>query len=134
MPALFSPCLRRPICLAPVLLLSLGLLWPPLASAAPRPASKQAAKQTPKHAQPAHHAKGGKSGKSKHHAAAAPTGDLYASRADALQWADEAAALAWRKVAEHAEIQSKGRAEYYESYTLFAGTPTRVHHFNRDET
>ncbi|MFY7836509.1 MAG: antibiotic biosynthesis monooxygenase family protein [Novosphingobium sp.] len=50
------------------------------------------------------------------------------------EWADEAAALAWRKVAEHAEIQGKGRAEYYESYTLFAGTPTRVHHFNRDET
>ncbi|MBJ7445748.1 MAG: antibiotic biosynthesis monooxygenase [Sphingobium sp.] len=50
------------------------------------------------------------------------------------EWADEEAALAWRHVAHHAEIQGKGRAEYYESYTLFAGTPTRVHHFRRDET
>lgn len=47
------------------------------------------------------------------------------------EWADEAAALAWRRVAEHAEMQGKGRTDYYESYTLFAGTPTRVHHFDR---
>lgn len=50
------------------------------------------------------------------------------------EWADEAAALAWRRVAEHAEVQSKGRSEYYESYTLFAGTPSRTHHFNRQDT
>lgn len=49
------------------------------------------------------------------------------------EWADEAAALAWRKIAAHAEVQTKGRADYYESYTLFAGAPTRIHHFNRDE-
>ena len=42
---------------------------------------------------------------------------------------DEAAALAWRKVAEHAAVQAKGRAQYYESYTLFAGSPTRIHRF-----
>jgi len=34
------------------------------------------------------------------------------------EWADEAAA-----------VQAKGRAQYYESYTLFAGSPTRVHRF-----
>ena len=41
------------------------------------------------------------------------------------------AALAWRRVAKHAEMQAKGRDEYYEDYTLFAGTPTRLHRFSR---
>jgi len=49
------------------------------------------------------------------------------------EWADEAAALAWRRVAEHAEVQGKGRNQYYESYTLFAGTPSRIHHFDRQD-
>ncbi len=49
------------------------------------------------------------------------------------EWADEGAALGWRRVAEHAEVQGKGRSEYYESYTLFAGAPSRVHHFNRQD-
>lgn len=47
------------------------------------------------------------------------------------EWVDEAAALAWRRVAEHAEMQAKGRETYYEDYTLFAGTPNRVHRFSR---
>ena len=46
------------------------------------------------------------------------------------EWADEAAAQGWRKQADHAEVQSRGRAEYYESYTLYAGTPSRVHRFS----
>ena len=45
------------------------------------------------------------------------------------EWADEAAAQSWRKQADHAEVQSRGRAEYYASYTLYAGTPSRVHRF-----
>lgn len=45
------------------------------------------------------------------------------------EWRDEAAALAWRRVAEHAAVQARGRAEYYDTYTLFAGTPGRVHRF-----
>jgi heme-degrading monooxygenase HmoA len=49
------------------------------------------------------------------------------------EWASEAAALEWRRQAEHAEVQGRGRAEYYESYSLLAGTPTRVHHFTRPE-
>lgn len=49
------------------------------------------------------------------------------------EWHDEGAALAWRRVAEHAEVQGRGRAEYYESYTLYAATPARVHHFNRQD-
>ena len=47
------------------------------------------------------------------------------------EWADEAAALGWRRVAEHAQVQGKGRTEYYEDYTLYAGMPSRTHHFNR---
>ena len=47
------------------------------------------------------------------------------------EWQDEAAALAWRRVAAHAEMQRRGREAYYDSYTLFAGTPTRVHRFQR---
>lgn len=50
------------------------------------------------------------------------------------EWADENAALAWRRVDSHAQVQGRGRDAYYQSYTLFAGSPTRVRHFNRDET
>lgn len=45
------------------------------------------------------------------------------------EWADEAAARAWRRNAEHAEMQARGRERYYDSYTLFAGTPERIHRF-----
>lgn len=48
------------------------------------------------------------------------------------EWTDEAAARAWRRVADHAAMQDKGRQIYYDSYSMFAGTPNRVHHFNRD--
>ncbi len=47
------------------------------------------------------------------------------------EWQDEGAALSWRRVAEHAKVQAKGRAAYYESYTLYAGTPSRIHQFDR---
>jgi heme-degrading monooxygenase HmoA len=47
------------------------------------------------------------------------------------EWRDEAAARAWRRVADHAAMQDKGREIYYQSYTLLAGTPNRVHHFTR---
>ena len=49
------------------------------------------------------------------------------------EWESEAAALDWRRQAEHAEVQGRGRAQYYESYTLFAGTPSRIHYFRREE-
>ena len=49
------------------------------------------------------------------------------------EWADEASARAWRRVAEHAEVQGRGRAEYYESYTVFACDSPRVHHFTRED-
>ena len=49
------------------------------------------------------------------------------------EWADEASARAWRRVAEHAEVQGRGRAEYYESYTVFACDNPRTHHFTRED-
>jgi len=49
------------------------------------------------------------------------------------EWEDENAALAWRRVAEHSAAQSRGRAEFYEDYTLFACMHPRVHRFSRKE-
>lgn len=48
------------------------------------------------------------------------------------EWADEAAARAWGRHADHAAIQSKGRAGYYESYTLFACESPRIHQWTRN--
>jgi len=45
------------------------------------------------------------------------------------EWADEASALRWRQQTEHAEMQARGRQDYYATYTLFAGTPSRIHRF-----
>jgi heme-degrading monooxygenase HmoA len=47
------------------------------------------------------------------------------------EWESEAAALGWRRQADHAAVQGRGRAAYYESYTLFAGTPTRIHRYDQ---
>ena len=49
------------------------------------------------------------------------------------EWADEAAALAWRKAAEHRAAQARGRSDYYEDYTLFACNEPRVHRFSRED-
>lgn len=46
------------------------------------------------------------------------------------EWQDEAAALAWRKVAEHRAAQARGRSDYYQEYTLFACTDPRIHRFS----
>ena len=49
------------------------------------------------------------------------------------EWEDEAAARAWGKVAEHRATQQRGRAAYYEEYTLFACAEPRVHRFDRKD-
>ena len=49
------------------------------------------------------------------------------------EWANEAAAQAWGRVAEHRMVQTRGRTEFYESYTLFACPEPRVHHFQRKD-
>jgi heme-degrading monooxygenase HmoA len=50
------------------------------------------------------------------------------------EWESEAAALAWRRVAEHTSVQAKGRERYYASYTVFACDSPRIHRFEaRDD-
>jgi heme-degrading monooxygenase HmoA len=46
------------------------------------------------------------------------------------EWEDEAAARGWGRHAEHLAVQRRGRAEYYESYTLFACPEPRIHRFD----
>ena len=48
------------------------------------------------------------------------------------EWVDEDAARAWRRNADHAEVQARGREAYYADYTLLAGTPSRIHRFSRE--
>jgi heme-degrading monooxygenase HmoA len=48
------------------------------------------------------------------------------------EWVDEAAALAWRRVAEHSAAQQRGRSDYYEDYTLFTCNEPRIHRFARE--
>jgi len=50
------------------------------------------------------------------------------------EWSSEAAVHAWGSHPEHAVIQLRGRAEYYQDYTLFACNGPRVHRFERPET
>ncbi len=47
------------------------------------------------------------------------------------EWADEAAAQAWRRNVEHAAVQAKGRADYYADYTMFACPEPRVRSYRR---
>jgi len=47
------------------------------------------------------------------------------------EWADEASARAWGRLAEHAAVQGRGREAYYQDYTLFACAEPRVHRFER---
>ena len=49
------------------------------------------------------------------------------------EWADEASARAWGRVVEHTEVQGRGRAAYYDSYTLFACDNPRVGQFRHEE-
>ncbi len=49
------------------------------------------------------------------------------------EWDSEADALAWRRMTEHVGVQLKGRAEYYESYTLFACNEPRIHRYDMKE-
>ena len=49
------------------------------------------------------------------------------------EWADEASARGWGRVAEHRAVQARGRSAYYESYTLFACAEPRIHRFARKD-
>jgi heme-degrading monooxygenase HmoA len=47
------------------------------------------------------------------------------------EWAGEEAARQWRRNAEHAAVQVRGRSEYYQDYTLFACPEPRIRRFER---
>lgn len=49
------------------------------------------------------------------------------------EWTDEASARAWGRHIEHAPVQQRGRAEFYEDYTLFACAEPRIHRFERQD-
>ena len=49
------------------------------------------------------------------------------------EWADEASARAWGKIAEHRMVQQRGRTAYYHEYTLFACDQPRIHRFSRKD-
>ena len=48
------------------------------------------------------------------------------------EWETEADARAWGRHREHAAAQGKGRAEYYESYTVYSCTDPRISSFERN--
>jgi len=48
------------------------------------------------------------------------------------EWADEASAQAWGRLAEHRRAQRRGREAWYEDYTLFACDCPRVQAFRRE--
>ena len=45
------------------------------------------------------------------------------------EWTDEAAARAWARNADHAEVQARGRTDYYAEYTVFGCDEPRMHGF-----
>ena len=45
------------------------------------------------------------------------------------EWASAEAAQAWGRHPDHAPVQGRGRAEYYQDYTLFACDNPRIHRF-----
>ena len=49
------------------------------------------------------------------------------------EWADEASARAWGRVAEHRAAQARGRDAYYQEYTLFACDAPHVRRFSRED-
>jgi len=48
------------------------------------------------------------------------------------EWENEAAAKAWGRHHDHAVVQARGQAEYYETYTLYAAGDAKVKRFARD--
>ena len=47
------------------------------------------------------------------------------------EWESEAAAKAWGRDPDHAQVQARGKAEYYDSYTLYSVDDARVKHYAR---
>ena len=47
------------------------------------------------------------------------------------EWANAAAARAWGSQPDHAIVQARGRAEYYQDYTLYTCDEPRTHRYER---
>ncbi len=47
------------------------------------------------------------------------------------EWDSAEAALVWGRHGDHALTQARGRAEYYQDYTLFTCDNPRIHRFER---
>ena len=47
------------------------------------------------------------------------------------EWADADAARAWGSQPDHALVQARGRAEYYQNYTLYTFDEPRTHRYER---
>ncbi len=48
------------------------------------------------------------------------------------EWASAEAARAWGAHPDHAKTQARGRADYYQDYTLYTCDEPRTHRFERD--
>ena len=54
---------------------------------------------------------------------------------DPAAWGDHAdAARAWGSHPDHSATQSRGRAEYYQDYTLYTCDNPRTHHYERPQS
>ena len=49
------------------------------------------------------------------------------------EWSTAEAAHAWGSQPDHARTQARGRAEFYQDYTLYTCDNPRRHHFDRPE-
>ena len=49
------------------------------------------------------------------------------------EWASAEAARAWGSQPDHARTQARGRAEFYQDYTLYTCDDPRAHRFERPE-
>ena len=47
------------------------------------------------------------------------------------EWANAEAARAWGSQPDHAIVQARGRAEYYQDYTLYTCDEPRTHRYER---
>ena len=47
------------------------------------------------------------------------------------EWADAEAARGWGSQPDHALVQARGRAEYYQDYTLYTCDQPRTHRYER---
>ena len=50
------------------------------------------------------------------------------------EWESEEAARAWGSHPEHAQVQARGRSNYYDAYTLYSCSDVRVRSYERPQS